>query len=118
MSVTQHQDLAHGRWFTLTLAQQLGNIGSDFDRALYWKQKGHERLFASAAARTLELLDLTLADRRLNSPRRKEMARLRDEVCRELFVSNNVNESSHSLQRYFLSMATLAQNEQRVTEKV
>lgn len=110
MSVTPHQNLAQGKWFTLTLAQQLGNIGSDLDRALRWKQKGHARLFSSAAARTLELLDLTLADRRLNSPRRKEIARLRDEVCRELFVSNNVNESSHGLQRYFLSMATMAQS--------
>ena len=30
----QHQSLAEGRWFTLSLAEQLANIGSEVSRAI------------------------------------------------------------------------------------
>lgn len=29
---TFHKDLAGGRWFTMTLAEQMGNIGSEIHR--------------------------------------------------------------------------------------
>jgi hypothetical protein len=103
----QHQTLAGGKWFTMTLAQQLGNVGSDYERALRWQNK-RRRLFTGAVTRTLELLDLTLADRRWQGPRRREIARLRDEVCRELLGENINGVSARQLQRYFLSMAALA----------
>jgi len=32
-----HKKLAEGRWFQLSLCEQLGNIGSEVDRALHWK---------------------------------------------------------------------------------
>lgn len=104
----QHQDLAQGKWLTMTLAEQLGNIGSDFDRALRWKEKNQPQLFMNALVRTLELLDLTLSNSDLASHRRKEVARLREEVCKELFSDKINPKSSQQLQRYFLSMATLA----------
>ena len=94
------------KWQKMTLAEQLGNAGSDFDRALRWKQKGQIQLFNQAADRTLEQLDLTLTDERWQSHRRQEIARLREETCRSLFTDENNDPAG--LQKYFLSMATLA----------
>ena len=31
-----HRDLAAGRWWELSLAAQLGNVGSEIGRALRW----------------------------------------------------------------------------------
>lgn len=105
---TQHQELAAGRWFTMTLAQQLGNVGSDFERALRWKEKNQPKFFTSAVARTLELLDLTMADKRWHNHRLKELSRLRGEVCDILFAHQIDYKSARGLQNYFLSMGRLA----------
>ena len=59
---TYHPELAAGRWFTLSLATQLGNAGSEYERALQWKKRGDKVRFDHAFARLLELIDLTIAD--------------------------------------------------------
>lgn len=99
------------QWFTMTLAEQLGNIGSDFERAVRWKEKQQPELFDSAIARMLELLDLTLADKRWYNHRLKELARLREEVCATLFGDRFNDQAINGLQHYFLSMASLARRE-------
>ena len=99
-------DFDSNKWHQLSLAAQLGNAGSDFDRALRWKQKGKTELFNKAASRTLEQLDLTLSDNRWQNFRRQEIARLREEATRALFT--NDDNDSVGLQKYFLSMASLA----------
>lgn len=96
-------------WSSLTLAEQLGNVGSEFERAVRWRQRGQKQLAWSAAKRTLEQLDNTLADQRHVGSRRREIARLRDEVCDVLFSDELKLQSAQQLQRYFLSMAILAQ---------
>jgi hypothetical protein len=50
-----HQTLAAGRWFTLTLAEQLGNIGSEVSRAILGRNdpERFKRLKEIARARTL-----------------------------------------------------------------
>ena len=72
-----HKSLAAGRWHTLTLAEQLGNIGSEVGRALSWHHRNPER-YEGALARGLELFDLTLADPRWSAVRRREIARARE----------------------------------------
>lgn len=99
-------DFDSNKWQSMSLAEQLGNVGSDFERALRWKERGQTQLFTKAANRTLEQLDLTLTDKRWTSYRRQEIARLRDEACRSLFT--NEDNQPAGLQKYFLSMATLA----------
>lgn len=99
-------DFDSGKWQSMSLPEQLGNVGSDFERALRWKEKGQTQLFIKAANRTLEQLDLTLTDKRWTSYRRQEIARLREETCRSLFTEENNKPAG--LQKYFLSMATLA----------
>lgn len=92
----------------MSLAEQLGNVGSEFERAVRWKQKQQPELASKAVERTLEQLDRTLSDNRHNGPRRQELTRLRDEVCRELFVDKIDLKSAQQLQRYFMAFATLA----------
>lgn len=55
MSDMQYQDLARGRWQSMTLAQQLGNVGSEYSRARKWKEKGNVEFFDKAFIRLLEL---------------------------------------------------------------
>ena len=108
---TYHPDLAAGRWLTLSLANQLGNVGSEYERALSWKQRGEVARFELAFARLLELLDLTIADSRWQNHRLKELTRLREVICDELF--NEVHEFSHptDLRGYFLYFGILARRE-------
>jgi hypothetical protein len=111
MNVHHHRDLAGGRWFTLTLAQQLGNVGSDYERARRWKAKGDHDRFDQAFARTLELLDLTIADARWRNHRLKELTRLREVICDELW--NETPELLHrsDLTNYFLYFGILSRRQ-------
>jgi hypothetical protein len=98
-----HQDLAAGRWFTMTLPEQLGNVGSEYERALNWKKKDKPEQSLKAFDRMLELLDLTLADPRWKH-RLKEIARLREEACRSL----EPEPSAPDLRKYFYQFAVSA----------
>lgn len=100
----QHVELAQGRWQTLTLAEQLGNIGSEFDRVLAAKKAGDKDRADKALARFLELFDLTLADGRWASARRRELARLREQSLEE-FEKGSALES---LSQYYLNFALAA----------
>src|SRR3989344_844600 len=73
----QHRELAAGRWFALTLAEQLGNIGSEVHRLAIAKNENDRN---AAFVRALELIDLTLADPR-HREHLKEVARLREFLC-------------------------------------
>ena len=97
-------------WHKLSIFEQLGNVGSDFERALRWKAKGQQKLFDNSFARTLEQIDLTLLDQRWAGARRREIARLREEVCAEILYRDNP-ESAAGLQRYFLAFATAARKD-------
>ena len=108
---TYHPDLAAGRWFTFSLAAQLGNVGSEYERALNWKKRGDKDRFEHAFARLLELLDLTISDPRWKNHRLKELTRLREVICDELY--NEVSEFIHpsDLRQYFLCFGILARSE-------
>ena len=103
--ISHHNTLADGRWFKLSLAEQLGNIGSEYERAWHWKKQNQPQYFQKAFERMLELLDLTLADQRWHNHRLKELARLREQVCEEFF-----NTQQSSMSKYFLYFATLARS--------
>jgi len=77
--VFKHDSLASGRWQTLSLPEQLGNIGSEVHRARIAEQKNQNR-FIAARDRALELFDLTLADPRWHG-RLREIARAREVFC-------------------------------------
>ena len=105
-----HKELAAGRWKQLTLAEQMGNIGSEVGRAIKWFRKKEEKSFQLAFERALELFDLTLEDDRWRG-RRKEIARSREVFCALLMDSSSVKDLDReldSLDEYFLQFAILA----------
>jgi hypothetical protein len=106
-----HPDLANGRWHTMTLAEQLGNVGSDYERALRWKQKGNTEHFEGAFARMLELLDLTIADPRWRNHRLKELCRLRELICDELLNEVREYPDSRDFKDYFYFFAYTARKD-------
>lgn len=68
------------RWGTMTLAQQLGNVASEFARFQGWDASADGEQRDRSAVRLLELLDLTIADPRWRRGR-TELARLREAFC-------------------------------------
>ena len=97
--MTVHRDLASGRWFTLSLKEQMANIGSEVERALSWRARNRS-IADRAFERALELLDLTLADP-AHRTRLRELTRLR-EVLADFFVfDNEYRSTAESFQRYF-----------------
>ena len=86
------------QWQTLTIANQLGNIGSEYSRCVNNRNKNAAR-FDAARNRFLELLDLTIGDPRWNMFRKRELLRLR-EISAVDFPED--------LQKYFDQFALLA----------
>lgn len=105
-----HPSLVGGRWFTMSLAEQLGNVGSEYERALSWKQRGESGRFEKAFDRMLELLDLTISDPRWKNHRLKELVRLREVVCEE-FYGESRETSGPDLRNYFLYFGLLARKD-------
>jgi hypothetical protein len=96
------------RWGTLTIAEQLGNVGSEVERTLRAHESGNDARRDHALDRALELFDLTAADPRWRGPRRREILRAREEFCRCLFADRPSPASAAGLRRYFLAFAVLA----------
>jgi hypothetical protein len=108
-----HRDLAAGAWWELSLAEQLGNIGSEISRAERWRTRNPE-ISRGAFFRALELLDLTLDDPRLREsrPRLREVARAREVVADYFAGPNQYGSDGASLQRYFDAFALMARQRQ------
>lgn len=96
------------RWERLTLLEQLGNVGSEVERAIRAHASGNEARFSNALARALELFDLTATDTRWVGPHRREILRAREEFCRLFFDPDVDPQSAAGLQRYFLAFAVAA----------
>jgi hypothetical protein len=109
MNDVQHRDLAAGRWWQLSLAEQLGNIGSEVSRAAKWTGRNSE-LARGALARALELIDLTLDDprHRASLPRLRELARAREVVVDFFDGTNEYRSTAASIQKYFDAYALAA----------
>jgi hypothetical protein len=107
--VFKHKELAAGRWFELSLAEQLSNIGSEVSRAARWEKKD-EKLFQGAVDRALELFDLTLSDSRWRG-RYREIARAREVFCDAIYGGKLYKSSLPDLVRYFDYFALAAQKE-------
>ncbi|KKR10351.1 MAG: hypothetical protein UT37_C0003G0050 [Parcubacteria group bacterium GW2011_GWA2_39_18] len=106
--IFKHKELAAGRWYKLSLAEQLGNIGSEVSRTANWQNKD-KKLFWGAAERALELFDLTLEDSRWKG-RRFEIARAREVFCDALYGGEMYKGSLQNLIGYFDQFALAAMN--------
>ncbi len=103
-----HKELAKGRWFELSLCEQLGNIGSEVGRVIRWQDKD-ENNFEEAVTRALELFELTLKDQRWRK-RLREIARARELFCDAITGGEEYKSSLEDLDRYFYYFAFAARN--------
>ena len=103
MNTVIHRELADGRWFTFSVSEQLGNVGSEFERAARAFERGDRDRFEKAFERMLDLLDLTVEDPKWRTPcRLRELLRLREEVC-DVFHGNEIfGTSIETSKKYFL----------------
>jgi hypothetical protein len=94
-----HRELAAGRWFELSLVEQMANIGSEVERTISWRGR-NEKNSTTAFDRGLELLDLTIADPR-HRRRLRELARLRETLADYFVFDNRYGSTDESWRRYF-----------------
>ena len=95
-----HKELAAGRWFELSLMEQLANIGTDVERAIRWRQKGNAEYSQQAFERALDLLDLSIADSK-NRKRLKEITRTREALVDYFVYDNEYGSTDQSWHNYF-----------------
>src|SRR5262245_6370778 len=109
MNDPKHRDMAAGRWWELTLAEQLGSVGSEVSRTLRWRDR-NPQIAERAMERALELMDLTLADprHRRSIPRLREIRRAREVLVDFVAGLNQYGSTDASLQRYFDAYAVAA----------
>lgn len=93
------------KWQSLTIFEQMGNIGSEVGRALAAKRRGDESNMLGAYHRGLDLLDATaeqLADQ--HSHRLVEVLRAREQF------SSAMEKDDDSLEMYFMNFAIAARS--------
>lgn len=105
MTTYLHKNLAEGRWYQLSLAEQLANIGSEVGRAAKWQEKDKQN-FEGAVNRALELLDLTLEDPRWRD-RLLELGRIREVFCDGVLGGKEYNTNLSNLENYFYPFMNL-----------
>lgn len=96
----QHKELAQGRWFSMAIAEQLANVGSEVERTILWKNKNNPDYSNKAFIRALELLDLTVEDAK-NKFRLKEILRLREALVDYFMFDNEFSSSDELWRKYF-----------------
>jgi hypothetical protein len=109
MIEARHPGMASGGWFRLSLAEQLGNVGSEVSRAVKWSARDPD-IARRAFERALELMDLTLDDpcHRRSTARLRELARAREVLVDFLAGENEYRSTATTLQRYFDAYAIAA----------
>ena len=88
------------RWSDYSLEEQMANIGAEVGRTINWKKKGNIQMSKNALYRGLELLDLTINDKK-NKNSLKEILRVREALV-DYFLGNNIYKSSDKIwEKYF-----------------
>jgi hypothetical protein len=99
------------RWRAMSLAEQLGNIGSEVERAFSWRKKGRAEYADNAFDRSLDLLDLTITDARWTGGRRKELCRVREFLCDMVLGNNEYGMTEQFFSQYFIAFAVAARRQ-------
>lgn len=107
MTDLQHKNLAAGRWFTLSLVEQLGNVGSEVGRAGARAREGKAPQDNLALDRAFELLDLTISDPRWRK-RLKEIVRAREVLADTFYGNREYGSTPEDLEKYFFHYAMAA----------
>ncbi len=103
----QHLELSQGRWKKLSFFEQMANIGSEVERAINWKNKNNTEYSQLAFERALELMNLTIADKK-NHGRLRELTRVQENFIDYFACGNNYSSSEENWKNYFYSFALAA----------
>lgn len=105
----QHRELAAGRWYGLSFFEQMANVGTEVGRTISWKNRNRQDYSQRAFDRALELLVLTISDRK-NRSRLRELLRVREALADCYAFDNTYQSSDESWQRYFYSFQFAARS--------
>jgi hypothetical protein len=98
------------RWHTYSIFEQMANIGAEVGRAISWKKKNNPKMSTNAFYRALELIDLTIEDKK-NINSLKEILRLR-ELIGDYFLGKNIYHSDERFwEKYFYPFNLAARKE-------
>lgn len=85
-----HKNLTQEKWNILTKHKQILNIVSELTRAKNWMQKKDKQYMRNSLDRALELIDLTVDDKKWHSNSLKELLRFRG-ILGEFYIGFNEN---------------------------
>lgn len=93
------------KWAAMTIFEQMGNIGSEFGRALNAKSRGDEQSLEGALYRGLDLFDETI-----EVLAKQKSSRLREVlIARDQFTESIITDKQDSkLDDYFMQFAIAA----------
>ena len=100
--------VAEERWASLSLMEQMANIGSEVGRTRKWIEKGKMQTAEGAFVRALDLIDITIKVGRFNMDSRPCLL---EELCRvrELFAGAFLERDADNLaylDKYFSQFAS------------
>lgn len=101
-----HINSSESRWRSMSLSEQLANIGAEVGRAAKWQGKDEEK-FSGAVTRASELLDLTLEDQRWRG-RLFEIGRVKELFYDGVSGRNEYRTDLKDLENYFYPFMGLA----------
>src|SRR5438876_7733833 len=88
------------RWDQFSLMEKMENNGAEIGRTINWRKKRNIAMSTNALYRGLELLDLTVNDKK-NSNSLKEILRVREALV-DFFLGENIYRSSNDIwEKYF-----------------
>jgi hypothetical protein len=97
--MTFHKDI-EDRWPQMSIFDQMANIGAEVGRALKWKNKGNKEISLNAMYRALELIDLTIKDKK-NKSKLSELCRMREVFLDHVIGENIYNSKDSDWDKYF-----------------
>lgn len=95
------------KWQTLSIFEQMANIGAEVGRTISWKKKGNTKMSQNALYRALELIDFTINDPK-NKKSLKEILRMR-EIFLDYIMGENIyisKEKDWEKYFYYFTVAT------------
>jgi len=105
-----HADLTPEKWADQSLWLQMANIGSEVFRAISWRDKGYPDKGYAAAARAIELFNLTMSGD-LPLHRRREVGRAKEAFVDYYWGENQYGSTRENWNSYFMSFTRMAQRE-------
>lgn len=103
-----HKNL-HTKWNSLSLPEQMSNIGSEVGRIISWRNKDSNQS-RFAFYRALELLDFTINDKK-NKKSLKEILRVREILADYFIGENQYGITDEDWNKYFLFFNFLARKD-------